>query len=104
MKTVRLTMAQAVVRYLANQRSMRDGKEVPLFAGVWAIFGHGNVAAMGEALYHARDKLPTYRAHNEQAMANAAIAYAKAHFRRRMMACSTSAPPCSSMPTVHDSG
>ncbi len=59
MKTVRLTMAQAVVRYLANQRSTRDGKEVPLFAGVWAIFGHGNVAGLGEALYaragHAAD-------------------------------------------------
>src|SRR5688500_3328387 len=93
MKTIRLTMAQAVVRYLANQRSMRDGKQVPLFAGVWAIFGHGNVAGIGEALYHAKDTLPTFRAHNEQAMAHSAIAFAKAARRRQMMACTTSIGP-----------
>ena len=61
--------------------------------GVWAIFGHGNVAGVGEALYRHRAELPTYRAHNEQAMAHAAIAFAKAHFRRRMMACTTSIGP-----------
>ena len=61
-KTIRLTAAQAAVRYLAAQRSNIDGGEVPLFAGCWAIFGHGNVAGMGEALYGARDALPTYRA------------------------------------------
>jgi len=93
MKTIRLTMAQAVVRYLAKQRSMRDGKDVPLFAGVWAIFGHGNVAGIGEALYHAKDTLPTFRAHNEQAMAHSAIAFAKAARRRQMMACTTSIGP-----------
>ena len=93
MKTVRLTMAQAVVRYLANQRSVRDGKDVPLFAGVWAIFGHGNVAGIGEALYHAQETLPTFRAHNEQAMAHSAIAFAKAARRRQMMACTTSIGP-----------
>ena len=93
MKTVRLTMAQAVVRYLANQRSTRDGKQVPLFAGVWAIFGHGNVAGIGEALYHAQDALPTFRAHNEQAMAHSAVAFAKATRRRQMMACTTSIGP-----------
>ncbi|HSE75691.1 MAG TPA: thiamine pyrophosphate-binding protein, partial [Dongiaceae bacterium] len=93
MKTIRLTMAQAVVRYLANQRSVRDGEEVPLFAGMWAIFGHGNVAGLGEALYRAQDRLPTYRAHNEQAMAHAAIAFAKAARRRQMMVCTTSIGP-----------
>jgi 3D-(3,5/4)-trihydroxycyclohexane-1,2-dione acylhydrolase (decyclizing) len=93
MKTIRLTMAQAVVRYLAAQRGVRAGKEVPLFAGVWAIFGHGNVAGLGEALYQARDALPTYRAHNEQGMAHAAIAFAKATRRRQMMACTTSIGP-----------
>jgi 3D-(3,5/4)-trihydroxycyclohexane-1,2-dione acylhydrolase (decyclizing) len=72
MKTIRLTMAQATVRYLSQQRGVREGRDVPLFAGVWAIFGHGNVAGLGEALWHARDTLPTYRAHNEQAMAHAA--------------------------------
>jgi 3D-(3,5/4)-trihydroxycyclohexane-1,2-dione acylhydrolase (decyclizing) len=93
--TVRLTMAQALVRHLAAQQ-MRDeesGALLPLFAGVFAIFGHGNVAGLGEALYRERDRLPTYRAHNEQAMAHAAIAYAKAQMRRRMMAVTTSIGP-----------
>jgi 3D-(3,5/4)-trihydroxycyclohexane-1,2-dione acylhydrolase (decyclizing) len=60
---------------------------------VWAIFGHGNVAGMGEALHGVRDRLPTYRAHNEQGMTHAAIAFAKASRRRRMMACTTSIGP-----------
>jgi 3D-(3,5/4)-trihydroxycyclohexane-1,2-dione acylhydrolase (decyclizing) len=93
MKAMRLTMAQALVAYLAAQRTQFDGKVRPLFAGMWAIFGHGNVAALGEALWHAGDVLPTYRAHNEQAMAHAAIAFAKASRRRRMMACTTSIGP-----------
>jgi 3D-(3,5/4)-trihydroxycyclohexane-1,2-dione acylhydrolase (decyclizing) len=91
--TLRLTMAQALVRYLAAQRTECEGRIEPLFAGVWAIFGHGNVAGIGEALWGARDRLPTYRAHNEQAMAHAAIAFAKASGRRRMMACTTSIGP-----------
>ena len=92
--TVRLTMAQALVRYLAAQKTRDEGGHVvPLFGGVFAIFGHGNVAGLGEALYQERDALPTYRAHNEQAMANAAIAYAKAHMRHRMMAVTTSIGP-----------
>ena len=92
MATTRLTMAQALVRYLAALR-VGDATGERLFAGVWAIFGHGNVAGIGEALHRHRAELPTYRAHNEQAMAHAAIAYAKAHFRRRMMACTTSIGP-----------
>ncbi|MDR5765627.1 MULTISPECIES: 3D-(3,5/4)-trihydroxycyclohexane-1,2-dione acylhydrolase (decyclizing) [unclassified Caballeronia] len=88
--TIRLTAAQALVRYLA---ALRTGHGEPLFGGVFAIFGHGNVAGMGEALYRHRDELPTYRAHNEQAMAHGAIAYAKAHMRRRMMAVTTSIGP-----------
>jgi 3D-(3,5/4)-trihydroxycyclohexane-1,2-dione acylhydrolase (decyclizing) len=88
--TVRITMAEAVVRFLAAQHMEGD---VPLFAGVWAIFGHGNVAGLGPALHAVRRKLPTLRAHNEQAMAHAAIAFAKAHARRRMMACTTSIGP-----------
>ncbi len=88
--TVRLTTAQALVRYIA---ALRVATGEPLFGGVFAIFGHGNVAGIGEALYAARDTLPTYRAHNEQAMAHSAIAYAKAHFRQRMMAVTTSIGP-----------
>lgn len=91
--TIRLTASQALVRYLAAQMTESDGQVVPLFAGIWAIFGHGNVAGMGEALADSRDALPTYRAHNEQAMAHAAIAFAKQSRRRRMMACTTSIGP-----------
>ena len=93
MATVRISMAEAVVRFLAAQEIMVGEKREALFAGVWAIFGHGNVAGIGPALHAARRKLPTLRAHNEQAMAHAAIAFAKAHARRRMMACTTSIGP-----------
>src|SRR6266404_3531797 len=93
MTTIRLTMAQALVRFLAAQTSEIDGRENLLFAGVFAIFGHGNVAGLGEALYAERERLPTLRAHNEQAMALAAVAFAKASRRRRMMACTTSIGP-----------
>lgn len=90
MKTIRLTAAQAATRYIAAQLN-EDGE--PFIAGVWAIFGHGNVAALGEALYAIRDKLPTYRGHNEQSMAHAAIAYAKQLCRRRAMAVTSSIGP-----------
>ncbi len=89
-KTVRLTAAQAMMRYLAAQMN-EDG--VPFIAGCWAIFGHGNVAGIGEALHGVRESLPTYRGHNEQTMAHAAIAYAKACGRRRAMAVTTSIGP-----------
>jgi 3D-(3,5/4)-trihydroxycyclohexane-1,2-dione acylhydrolase (decyclizing) len=86
-------MAQALVRFLAAQMTEVDGRRLPIFAGMWAIFGHGNVAGLGEALFAVREVLPTYRGHNEQAMAHAAIAFAKASFRRRMMACTSSIGP-----------
>jgi 3D-(3,5/4)-trihydroxycyclohexane-1,2-dione acylhydrolase (decyclizing) len=92
-KTIRLTMAQAVAKFLTMQKTVIDGETVPIFGGVFAIFGHGNVAGIGEALYGVRDVLPTYRAQNEQGMANAAIAFAKASFRRRFMACTSSIGP-----------
>ena len=93
MTTIRLTAAQAMVRFLSAQRVEIEGVKQRLFEGVFAIFGHGNVAGLGEALYAARESLPTYRAHNEQAMAHAAIAFAKASRRKRMMACTTSIGP-----------
>lgn len=103
MKTIRLTAAQALVKFLGQQfleteyletKSLEtDAHQHPIFAGVFAIFGHGNVAGLGEALYHTQDTLPTYRAHNEQSMAHAAIAFAKASHRRRVMACTTSIGP-----------
>lgn len=90
MSTVRLTAAHALVRYLCAQAN-EDGER--LVAGVWAIFGHGNVAGLGEALHHAGDALPTWRGHNEQGMAHAAIAYAKACNRKRVMAVTSSIGP-----------
>ena len=94
MTTVRLTMTQALVRHLAALRvELDDGSLAPYCAGVWAIFGHGNVAGLGEALWEQRQVLPTHRAHNEQGMAHAAIAYAKANFRQRVMAVTTSIGP-----------
>lgn len=93
MSTTRLTMAQALVRWMTTQFVEIDGQVQPYFAGVWAIFGHGNVAGMGEALAQCTDQLPTLRAHNEQGMAHAAIAFAKASRRERAMACTTSIGP-----------
>lgn len=93
MGTVKLTLAQALVRAMGAEWVEVDGIEEPMFAGVFAIFGHGNVSGLGEALAAVQNTLPTYRAHNEQAMAHAATAFAKASFRRRMMACTTSIGP-----------
>ena len=94
MDTVRLTLAQALVRHLAALRiELDDGRVVPYMGGVFSIFGHGNVAGLGEALWAERESLTTFRAHNEQGMAHAAIAFAKANFRQRAMAVTTSIGP-----------
>jgi 3D-(3,5/4)-trihydroxycyclohexane-1,2-dione acylhydrolase (decyclizing) len=91
--TTRLTMAQAVVRFLAAQRTSRDGVEQPFFGGVFGIFGHGNVAGIGEALRASRDTLRYYLVRNEQAMVHTAAAYAKMHNRLRALVCTTSIGP-----------
>ena len=93
MPTVRLTMAQALVRYLCNQRTLVDGKELALFAGAFGIFGHGNVTCLAEALEAVQDRLPTWRPQNEQAMALAAIGFAKARRRRQIMVAAASIGP-----------
>ena len=109
MKTIKLTAAQALVRYLCSQQVMvveqaeslgktsnmcqAPHKKTSLFAGGFAIFGHGNVAGIGQALFEHSKQLPTYRAHNEQAMAHSAIAYAKAMRCQRMMFCTSSIGP-----------
>src|SRR5262249_55307336 len=93
MKTVRLTMAQALVRYLCAHSTEIDGGSEPLFAGVFGIFGHGNVTCLAEALEAVKDRLPTWRGQNEQSMALAAVAFAKARQRRQMMACTSSIGP-----------
>lgn len=93
METLRLTMAQALVKHLQMQFTLVDGEEVPLFGGAWAIFGHGNVAGIGEALAQVKNEFTTFRAHNEQGMGLAACAYAKQHRRQRIMACTSSIGP-----------
>ena len=90
MTVIRLTAAQAMVRWLSVQMT-EEGER--FIEGIWAIFGHGNVAGIGEALYAGRESFPTWRGHNEQTMAHAAIAYAKAQKRRRAMAVTTSIGP-----------
>ncbi|MDE2398039.1 MAG: 3D-(3,5/4)-trihydroxycyclohexane-1,2-dione acylhydrolase (decyclizing) [Burkholderiales bacterium] len=92
-KTVRLTMAQALVRYLCNQSTEVDGHKLPLFAGVFAIFGHGNVTCLSEALEAVQDQLPTWRGQNEQSMALAAIGFAKSRRRRQIMVAASSIGP-----------
>ena len=93
MSNIRLTTSQALVQYLQQQTININGQEQRIFAGTFAIFGHGNVSGLGEALYQQRSSFPTYRAHNEQGMAHAAIAFAKQNNRQRMMACTTSIGP-----------
>jgi 3D-(3,5/4)-trihydroxycyclohexane-1,2-dione acylhydrolase (decyclizing) len=95
--TVRLTTAQALVRFLANQYSERDGREQRLVPGVWGIFGHGNVAGLGQALLQAaltgEADLPYHLARNEQGMVHAAVAYAKMRDRLSAFACTASTGP-----------
>ncbi|WP_027135439.1 3D-(3,5/4)-trihydroxycyclohexane-1,2-dione acylhydrolase (decyclizing) [Geminicoccus roseus] len=91
--TIRLTMAQALVRHLAAQMIEIDGRRVTLCGGGFAIFGHGNVTCLGEALYRHKDVLPVWRGQNEQSMAMAAVAYAKQQLRRRFMFATASAGP-----------
>lgn len=91
--TIRLTTAQAVIRYLIAQHVERDGVTNPFFAGCWGIFGHGNVAGIGQALQQYADQFRYYQARNEQAMVHAAAAYAKAKNRLQTFACTTSIGP-----------
>jgi 3D-(3,5/4)-trihydroxycyclohexane-1,2-dione acylhydrolase (decyclizing) len=93
MATTRMTMAQAVVKFLARQDIERDGIEGPFFAGVWGIFGHGNVAGIGQALEELKEEVAYHRPQNEQGMVHAAIAYAKMKNRLRTFACTSSIGP-----------
>ncbi len=93
MRTIRLTMAQALLRFLDNQYVSVDGVETKFVAGVMGIFGHGNVTGIGEALERSPGKLVYVQGKNEQGMAHAAIAFAKQSRRRRIYACTTSIGP-----------
>ncbi len=92
--TIRLTTAHAIVRWMVAQRTvLDDGVEAPLFPGIFAIFGHGNVTCLGQALEEAGDTLPTWRGQNEQGMALAAVAYNKAVKARQVMVATSSIGP-----------
>ena len=93
MSTVRCTTAEAVVRFLVAQKTIIDGEKVQLFPGVYGIFGHGNVTSLALALREVRDVMPTWRGQNEQGMALAAVAFAKASKRKRIMVATSSVGP-----------
>jgi 3D-(3,5/4)-trihydroxycyclohexane-1,2-dione acylhydrolase (decyclizing) len=90
---VRLTVGQALVRFLTAQYSQRDGARQRFFAGCWGIFGHGNVAGLGEALLQASGELRYYQGRNEQAMVHAAVGYARMKDRLQAFACTSSIGP-----------
>ncbi|MEM7325780.1 MAG: 3D-(3,5/4)-trihydroxycyclohexane-1,2-dione acylhydrolase (decyclizing) [Actinomycetota bacterium] len=94
METVRLTTAQAIVRWMMAQRTiLDDGVEAPMFPGIYGIFGHGNVTCLGHALEEVKDEFPTWRGQNEQGMALAAVAYNKAVKARQIMVATSSVGP-----------
>jgi 3D-(3,5/4)-trihydroxycyclohexane-1,2-dione acylhydrolase (decyclizing) len=92
-KTIRLTMAQAVVKYLQAQYSERDGQSRRLIPAMYGIFGHGNVAGLGQALYEYGQDLPYLQTRNEQSMVHTAIGFAKANYRLATLACTSSIGP-----------
>ncbi len=93
MSTIRLTMAQALVKFLDNQYVEVDGQQSRFVAGVFTIFGHGNVLGIGQALQQAPGQLRVHQGRNEQGMAHAAIGFAKQHLRRKVYACTASVGP-----------
>ena len=93
MKKIKLTCAHAIVKHLISQKILINGKKKPLFAGVFGIFGHGNVACLGQALQENQKELPTWRGHHEQNMALTAVAYARAKRRRQIFVATSSVGP-----------
>ena len=93
MKKIKLTCAHAIVKYLIAQKILIDGKKEQLFAGAFGIFGHGNVACLGQALEENKEKLPTFRGHHEQNMALTGIAYARAKRRQQIFVATSSTGP-----------
>src|SRR5258708_12171075 len=93
MKTVKLTLGQAIVRFMMNQFVERDGQETPFFAGCWGIFGHGNIGGVAQALQQYGPTFRYYQTRNEQAMVMAAMGYAKMKNRKQTFACLSSIGP-----------
>ena len=93
MKNIQLTCAHALVKFLIAQKTLIDGKKAPLFPGVFGIFGHGNVACLGQALQENQKELPTWRGHHEQNMALTGIAYSRAKRRKQIFVATSSVGP-----------
>ena len=93
MKKIKLTCAHAIIKHLISQKILLDGKKEALFAGAFGIFGHGNVACLGQALQENQKELPTWRGHHEQNMALTGIAYARAKRRRQIFVATSSVGP-----------
>ena len=93
MKKIQLTCAHAIVKFLTKQKILIDGKSEPLFPGVFGIFGHGNVACLGQALEENQNEIPTWRGHHEQNMALTGIAYARAKRRKQIFVATSSVGP-----------
>ena len=93
MKKIQLTCAHAIVKHLISQKILVEGKKLPLFAGAFGIFGHGNVACLGQALEENKKELPTWRGHHEQNMALTGIAYARAKRRKQIFVATSSVGP-----------
>src|SRR6056300_860043 len=101
MKTVRLSCAHALFKFLIAQKTIIDGKKVALFPGAFAIYGHGNVACLGQAMEEFQSDLPGYRGHHEQSMALSGIGYARAMRRKQIfIATSSSGPGAMNMVTA----
>ena len=95
MKNIQLTCAHALVKFLTKQKILIDGKKEPLFPGAFGIFGHGNVACLGQALQENQKELPTWRGHHEQNMALTGIAYSRAKRRKQIFIATSSVGPVS---------
>ena len=93
MKTIKLSCAHALFKFLIAQKTIIDGKKAPLFPGAFAIYGHGNVACLGQAMEEFQSDLPGYRGHHEQAMALTGIGYARAMRRKQIFIATSSVGP-----------
>ena len=93
MKTIRLSCSHSLVRFLIAQKIMIDGEKMPLFAGAFGIYGHGNVACIGQAMEEYQNELPGYRGHHEQNMALTGIGYARAMRRKQIFVATSSIGP-----------
>ena len=93
MKTIKMSCSHALIKYLTAQKILINGKKLPLFPGAFGIYGHGNVACIGQAMEEFQDELPGYRGHHEQNMALTGIGYARAKRRQQIFVATSSVGP-----------